>query len=244
MTRKTLRAALLAFFPSLAAAVGPADYVYLPGVTYGEHEIDFKAGSWRAPGDPRLGAASIGYGYGVTQRWFTEFYTKYEHPGGEATRFDAWEWENKFQFTETGEYPIDTGMIVELEHPKNRAEGNELRIGPLFQTEMGKTQLNGNILFARNYSAVTSQPMQAGYQWQVKYRWQPTLEFGMQGFGELGQWNRWAPPAQRTHRLGPALFGKFSLGDGRAIRYNTAWLLGASPTAPSHTFRLQVEYEF
>jgi len=241
--RRLIAGGVLAALPLLAAA-GPADYVYMPGVTYGEHEIDFKSGSWTRPGENKLGAASIGYGYGVTQHWFTEFYGKYEHPAGEATRFDAWEWENKFQLTETGEYPVDIGLIVELEHPNDRSEGNELRFGPLFQTEAGMVQLNGNLLFERHYGAEMTQPMQFGYQWQAKYRWQSRLEFGLQGFGELGQWNHWAPSDQQSHRLGPAVLGKFGLGDRQAIRYNAAWLFGASTGAPGHSVRMQVEYEF
>ena len=47
------------------------------------------------------------------------------------TRIDAFEWENKFQVTEAGEYPVDLGFIVELERPQDRSEGYEMRVGPL-----------------------------------------------------------------------------------------------------------------
>jgi hypothetical protein len=245
MNQRMASAIVLAAFPLCAAAFGPSDYIYLPGVTYGEHEIDFKSGAWKQKsGENPLSASSIGYGYGVTQRWFTELYSKYERPAGETTHFDAWEWENKFQLTETGEYPVDTGLIVELERPKDRGEGYEFRFGPLFQTEIGKVQLNGNLLFERHYRADAAPPMQFGYQWQVKYRWQPKLELGFQGFGELGQWNHWDSAEERSHRIGPAIFGKLALGNRQAIRYNAAWLVGASTSAPSHNLRLQVEYEF
>jgi hypothetical protein len=245
MNPRMASAVVLAAFPLCAVAFGPSDYIYLPGVTYGEHEIDFKSGAWKQKsGENPLTASSIGYGYGVTQRWFTELYSKYERPGGETTHFDAWEWENKFQLTETGEYPVDTGLIVELERPKDRSEGYEVRFGPLFQTEMGKVQVNGNLLFERHYRADAAPPLQLGYQWQVKYRWQPKLELGFQGFGELGQWNHWDSAEERSHRIGPAIFGKLALGNRQAIRYNAAWLVGASTNAPSHNLRLQVEYEF
>jgi hypothetical protein len=245
MKRYVASFVLLAAFSPVTPAVGPADYVFVPSVTYGEHEIDFKAGTWKQKGEEHpLSAASIGYGYGLTQRWFTELYSKYERPGGEGTHFDAWEWENKFALTEPGEYIVDTGLIVELERPKDRTEGYEARFGPLFQTEMGKVQLNGNLLFERHYRAEAASPMQYGYQWQIKYRWQPKLELGLQGFGELGQWNHWDPADQRSHRIGPAVFGRLALGNHQAIRYNAAWLVGASTSAPSHNFRLQVEYEF
>ena len=244
MNRIVILFLLLAAFARSATA-GPADYVFTPAVTYAEHEIDFKYGGWKARGEEkRLNAASIGYGYGVTQNWFTEIYSKYEHPGGEATRFDAFEWENKFALTEPGQYFLDTGFIVEMERPSDRSEGYELRFGPLFQKDLGKVQLNGNLLFERQYRAEVMQPMQFGYQWQAKYRWKPALELGFQGFGEFGPWNHWEPAEQRSHRLGPAVFGRLALGNHQAIRYNAAWLVRASTNAPADNFRMQVEYEF
>ena len=130
---------------------GPADYVYTPTVEYGEKEIDFKAGSARKDSDPRESAASIGFGYGATEWWFTELYVKYKRENDQGTKYDAIEWENKFQLTETGKYPVDIGFLLEIERPNEHAEGWEVKWGPLFQTEFGRIQLNGNLLFERNY---------------------------------------------------------------------------------------------
>jgi hypothetical protein len=44
--------------------------------------------------------------------------------------------------------------------------------------------------------------------------------------------------------MGPAVFGKLDVGQKQAIKYNAAMLFGVSDTAPDHTFRMQVEYEF
>lgn len=244
MKRYTLCLALLcSTTPSVA---GPTDYVYLPNVEYGEREIDFKFGSAKPPGDERVRAASIGFGYGATERWFTEVYLKYKHEAGLGTRFDAVEWENKFQLTETGKYPVDVGFITEFEVPRQRSEGYEFRFGPLLQTEFGRLQLNANLLFERVYrnSDGVAHSTEIGYQWQAKYRLQPEFEFGLQGYGEMGKWNDWDSRAEQNHRLGPAVFGKLPLGRHQAIRYNAAWLLGASSAAPDHSFRLQVEFEF
>jgi len=139
---------------------------------------------------------------------------------------------------------VDVGFLVELERPQDRSEGNELRIGPLFQTEVGKVQLNGNVLFERHVHADAPQHTELGYQWQAKYRSNPGFELGVQGFGEVGPWNHWDPADQRSHRLGPAVFGKLPSGNHQAIRYNAAWLIGASSAAPNHNFRFQVEFEF
>jgi len=223
---------------------GPADYVYTPTVEYGEKEIDFKAGSARKDSDPRESAYSIGFGYGATEWWFTELYVKYKRENDAGTKYDAIEWENKFQLTETGKYPVDMGFLLEIERPNDHAEGWEVKWGPLFQTDVGKIQLNGNLLFERNYRAAFSSDTQFQYQWQAKYRWLPTFEFGLQGFGEMGKWNDWMPKNERIHKAGPAIFGKLPLGDHQAVKYNGAWLFGTSKAAEDHTLRMQVEYEF
>jgi hypothetical protein len=229
---------------SRLCAAGPSDYVYTPTVEYGEREIDFKAGRANTHDADQNSAASLGFGYGAKPHWFTEFYAKYESQGAGPTHFDAWEWENKFQLTETGEYPVDAGFVVELERPQDHDEGYELRFGPLFETEFGKVQLNGNLLFGRNYRAAVSGPMQFGYQWQAKYRWREAFEFGLQGFADVGPWDNWDPGDRQSHRFGPAVFGKLPVGVHKAIRYNAALLLKASSGAPNTTFRMQVEYEF
>jgi len=225
---------------------GAADYVYTPTVEYGEREIDFKAGATSPVVGDRSQGASIGYGYGATEYWFTEVYLKQEREGGDIANIA--EWENKFQLTDTGKYPVDVGLITELEAPLSANAPWEFKIGPLFQTEFGKLQLNGNLLFERAFGK--SDPggfpynTNFSYQWQAKYRWRPVLEYGLQGLGDMGKWNDWNSQADQVHRIGPAVFGKFSLGNRRAIRYNAAWLLGTSSAAPDHTFRMQIEYEF
>ncbi|MGH8753456.1 MAG: hypothetical protein ACREUJ_06220 [Burkholderiales bacterium] len=243
------RVACVVFFaiiPLTAAAGEPDDYVFLPGVTYGEREIEFRLGTFKKAEEGRESAATVGFGYGVTQRWFTEFYFKFQHTDDRGTHYDAWEWENKFQLTETGQYPVDAGFIVEIEKPNDLAGGYQVRLGPLLQTEVGKVQLNTNFLLTQIFGSHSSQRAEYGYQWQAKYRWQPKFEFGFQGFGDVGSWNHWDAIEEPSpqHRMGPAIFGKFALGGRQAIRYNAAFLFLKSNNAPSQNFRAQVEYEF
>ena len=226
-----------------AALADPNDYVFMPAVTYGEREIDFKYGVAGKKDEPTAQAASLGFGYGATDWWFTEFYVKGTRDGAQS-QFDAFEFENKFQLTETGKYPIDVGFIAEFELPHDRSEGNEFRFGPLFQTELDRWQFNFNPLLTNISRAVEDNGTFFDYQWQVKYRWQQALEFGAQGFGDTGRWNRWLPTTEQSHRLGPAVFGKISLGGGQAIVWNAAMLFGITQASPDWNFRMQAEYEF
>ena len=237
-------AAIALGLPAISLA-GPSDYVYVPSVEYGEREIDFKYGTGKPKEDPlRETAASLGFGYGVSQWWFTEAYLKYQKNPGERTKYDAFEWENKFQLTEPNQYAVDLGLITEIEVPRARAEGYELKIGPLFQGDAGPIRWNANLLFERVVHSDAAHVTEMGYQLQAKYALSPGFEIGAQAFGEMGRWNHWEPRDAQIHRAGPAIFGKVKLGGREAIRYNAAWLQGASSAAPRNTFRLQAEFEF
>ena len=129
-----------------SAYAGAADYVYTPTVEYGEREIDFKFGATSPLAGNRAQGASIGFGYGAKEYWFTEVYLKQERDGSAIANLA--EWENKFQLTETGLYPVDIGLITELESPLSANTPWEFKFGPLLQTEFGKLQLNGKYVEA------------------------------------------------------------------------------------------------
>ncbi len=234
----------LAVFSANTAMAEPNDYIRLPTVEFGEREIDFKAGIQRNRDGTTESAHSIGYGIAPRSWWFTEFYGKYAQPAGESTRFDAWEWENRIQLTETGRYPVDLGLLLEIERPRDRAEGYELTFGPLLQTEWGNVQANANLLMRRHLKATEQFDKELLYQLQFKYRYSREFEWGLQAFGNVGQWDHWRPASQQEFKIGPALFGKIKTGTRQAIKWNAAILTGTTSASPRNTLRFQVEYEF
>jgi hypothetical protein len=243
-----LLAAVALALPAISYA-DPDEYVQVPAVEYGEREIDLKYGTREfKDANERESAGSIGFGWGGTPWWFTEAYLKYHKDPGDRTRYDEVEWENKFQLTETNKYPADLGLLVELEIPRAREEGKYIvKMGPLVQFDTGPLRWNTNVFIERAFDARTEEPHETElqYQAQVAYRLPNGMDVGVQAFGDLGKWNDWAPRDEQSHRLGPAVFGKVKLGEGRqAIRYNAAWLFGASKAAADNAFRVQVEYEF
>ncbi len=228
-----------------AALAGPSDYVKSPIVEEGEKEIDFKAGTAKSRDGSRESQYSIGLGYGVNRWWFTEVYAKWHKEPDERHAFDAWEWENKFQLTETGKYPVDVGFLLEIERPRDRSEGYEYRWGPLLQTDItSSVQANLNVLIEKHIRAAEAERAELGYEWQVKYRWRPDFEYGLQGFGDVGPWNHWEPHSEQPHIAGPAIFGRVKVGQKQAIKYNAGLLFGLTNGAPRNTLRLQAEYEF
>ena len=235
---------LICLMSCVIAIAGPDDYIRTPTVEYGEREIDIKIGSQRNTDGSSESATSIGYGFTPKPWWFTEFYAKYAKPPGESQSFDAWELENRFQLTDTGKYPVDVGFLLEIERPKNRAEGYETTYGPLFQAERGKLQGNFNVLIQKHFRATETFDTELHYQMQIKYRNSAQLEWGAQAFGNVGQWDRWNSAAKQEFKVGPALFGKVKTDAKKAIRWNAALLIGTTHATPNTTVRAQVEYEF
>jgi hypothetical protein len=237
-------AALWSLLVALPAFAGPSDYVHTPIVEYGEREIELKGGRARLSDGSHEDAYAVSYGQGVTPWWFTEAYVKFEGATAQPTKAEAVEWENVFQLTETGKYAADVGILLEIERPRDHGEGFELTYGPLLQTEVGRVQLNGNLLFQRHVRATEAFETELHYEWQVKYRWLPAFEPGLQGFGDMGKWDHWAPAAEQSHAVGPALFGRVGLGGHHALRYDAALLFAASAAAPDRTLRFRLEYEY
>jgi len=237
--------ACLSLAPAAPALAGAADYVIPAVVEEGEKEIDFKTGTRKLRDGGRESATSVGFGIAPTARWFTELYAIWHKEAGERHDFDAWEWENRFQLTETGKYPVDVGFLFEIERPKDRSEGYEYRWGPLLQWDFAdRYTANVNVLIEKHIRAAAAEQAELGYQWQVRYRWRPAFEFGLQGFGDVGPWDHWEPRSEQPHVAGPAIFGRFKVGRTQAVKYNAGVLFGLTDGAPRNQLRLQAEYEF
>jgi hypothetical protein len=226
-------------------AADPSVYLLLPTVTQGEREIDLRSG-WGSGGANvnTDKAAGLGFGYGVTQHWFTEVALQYRRAGNGGTEFDAFEWENILQLAEPGEWPVDVGLAVEFERPRNTAEGPGARVGVLFQKEFGMVQANLNLLLGRHIHSTQFQSTTLSYQGQVKYRYSQPFEFGLQAFGNVATVNGSTSYSSETNRIGPVILGKFPLANERSLSYNLGFLLGTTANSPDRTLRVQVEYEF
>ena len=248
MNRSVLWCALLPL-QLLTSAPAHADangYVHLPDVVAGEHEIDLKWGRQQERSGSNGAAGSVGLGYGVNDVWFTEVYGKYVRDPGADTVFDATEWENRFRFTEAGQYPVDVGFLLEIERPTQRADGYEVTLGPLLQTQSGPWQGNLNLLMRDHVRSNTARPRELLYEAQLRYRHQESLDWGLQALGSFGAWQ--SDPASladgRSHRIGPAWFGKLRTGDHTAVVWNAAVLFRVGQGPLGTTLRLQAEYEF
>ncbi|KAF1048467.1 MAG: hypothetical protein GAK35_00270 [Herbaspirillum frisingense] len=207
----------------------------------GQWTLDYKYWNAKRPGSPPVGSPELGIGYGVNARWYTEIYGVTAQTAAQGTRFVSWNWQNDVLLTQ-GEYPFDLALHTDIEQYRAR-DGYGLEWGPALQTEWWRTQFNLNLFFQRDYRVSGGDPTELVYQWQVRQHWRPLFNFGLQGFGELGRWDRWDRREDQSHRLGPAIFGTAYFGK-QFLKYEAAYLIGTNNarSARSVTMRLQLGF--
>jgi hypothetical protein len=209
------------------AEAGPADKVYMPNVEAGATEFELRGG-YQDEGNEQQYVFDVGRG--VNARWFTELASEYEKAPGADGEFESLEWENIFQLTEPGQYWLDVGLFAEYEHALDDGP-DEIVIGPLLQKDFGRVQANFDPLVERQVGSGAKDRFEYRYAAQLKWRYNPRFEPGLQAFGE-----------ESAHRVGPAFFGQWHSA-GHELKYDAAVLFGIGSEAADLTVRFQFEYE-
>ena len=241
--KKILALTALMLCMHAAVAVTPGYYVISTYDEEDETSLDFYFWNVKAPNSPAVDSPEIAVGHGVTSRWFTELYASDIHTESGGTMYSSMAWENDYMLTQ-GQYPVDVALHTMVTHYQNANTGTGFEFGPVLQADIDYLQLNGNLFFERDYEAAQANSMQMKYQWQAKYRWKPAFAFGLQGFGELGDWRDWSPLAEQSHRIGPALFTTVRRVGGQEFKLEAAYLFGKIFDKEAKTFTLRAHYEF
>ena len=221
--------------PVRYADAGGPDTIYSPHVEQGEWELEYKGrylyGPDRDGASQRETQNKVALGYGPTSHWWTELYAEREATPERGDHWSAFEWENRFQLTEPGQYWLDLGAIAELERARP-GKGKEARVGLLMEKDIDRTTLTVNWLIGRTFGDGASSHWEQDYRAQWAWRWRlearPLLQ--LQGDGDSAY-------------AGPGIAGKLRIGAQR-VGYHLAWLHRLGGDVTPHALRLQVELEF
>lgn len=215
-----------------AQAIEP-DTVYSPRVEQGEWELEYKGRYFhdRDSDEHRQAQHKLALGYGATSFWWTELYAEYEHTPGSGGGWSAFEWENRFQFTEPGQYWADFGALVELErtHP---GTGKEVRVGLLLEKDIAETTLTVNWLVGKTFASEESSTWEQQYRAQWAWRYRPEFQPLLQWQGD-----------EHSTYAGPGIAGKIRIVREH-LGYHLTWLRRISGDTPANAVRVQLEYEF
>jgi len=235
---------LLAMTPTSAQA---GYKVYYPTVEKGETELELRG--YVTFDEDRSQRNEQGYklgiGHGFTDWWFTELYAEVAR-APESSNYDveAYEWENLFRLTEPGKYWADFGFLAEYSHARESSDPNKWELTPIMQKQFGNRLATLNITFERETGKNASDEWELEYAWQYKWLGNPALEFGLEGFGHVGEVTHWDDSADQRHNLGPAIFGKIKSDSRHAWKYKVGVLFGVTPATPAVVLNGILEYEF
>jgi len=225
---------------SACALAGPADKVYRPIVEKGETEIEVRGGYFDLADEADEYAWVTDFGYAFTNSWKSELVFEYEGETGEGAGPEAVEWENLIVLTEQGKHWADVGLLIEAEHTFSSAP-EEFKLGLLLEKEIGPTIADLNLIAVREFGDEASDETELEYRWQLKWRGNEQLEWGVQGFGGLGSFEHFGD--ETGHSIGPAIFGVTRLANGNKVAYDAAVLGGLNDNAPDLTIRFNLEFE-
>jgi hypothetical protein len=209
----------------------------------GQKSVDFKYWNADYNNRPNVSSPEIGFGYGVTSRWYTELSAVWIRVHGRLDKLSGLEWQNDYMLTQ-GQYPFDLALHTQVSRSDSRPHSYGVEIGPVLQTEIVRTQFNFNVFFQHEFHNDEPGETELAYQWQIKQRWKSWLQPGVQGFGEVGKWNDWLPRSKQSHRAGPAVFGSRDVGPNQELKYEAAWLVGRNSGRTARSFTMRVQYIF
>ncbi|MFZ0692948.1 MAG: hypothetical protein WAN51_02155 [Alphaproteobacteria bacterium] len=239
--------------------VGPgtarADFkVWTPDVNQGELAIENVGDLGFDPNRNKTGEQSYTAEteYGVSPWWQTELEFEFERDPGpnQATNFSQLTSENLFQFTERGEYWLDTGFFAEYGQSMLKGNPNETTFGPVLRKDFWGLSNSVNLFIEKDLGAHASGRPQFQWAWETRIdAWEAsvgrhfTIEPGFQYYGVPGQIGHFANWSDQDNRAGPQLFGKlFNIGPG-TLEWNGGMLFGLTAAVPKFTPRWQLEYE-
>ncbi|MCX4191202.1 hypothetical protein [Methylophaga sp. OBS1] len=202
------------------------DKVYHPYVQPLEREVE-----WRMVAADGDHLQRLGIGQSLNDRVFVEGYLLAVEEG-DTFRLEGYELETRIQLTEQGEYPVDWGMLVELEKAHHQDEW-ELATALLMEKQWGRWVGAANFWLEYEWGNQIKDEFETAVALQTRYRLSPEFEPAIEFYG-----------GENTRALGPVAMGDIRFGPGKKLHWETGILLGLSKKTPDATLRLLAEYEF
>lgn len=221
---------LISVGPALA---DPGYYLLTPYSQAQQWALDLRYWTVKSPREQATLWPELGLRYGFDSRWTSEVLASFIGNSFRDQTLSSLNWQNAYLLTQ-GQYPFDLAIHTQVIH--ERGEGNSLELAPVFQTDVGMTQVNVNVVLEHTWPSTDG--TQLKYQWQALQRLQPGLRVGLQGFGELGRWDHWSD--RQSHRAGPVLH----MGLMGKVDLQAAYLWGTTYGSRGDMFSAQLLLPF
>lgn len=239
-------ALLLALYTVNANA---ASTVKSPNVTKGEAEVEIQSSVTNDDEKSKDGEyeMKIGMGYGFTDHWFMEIESEWKHAPEDRIRHETVAIENRFQILPQGEYMLDLGLYTEYEIGTRKGSSDQITLGPIFRTDIGKFRITANPFISTEIGANSKDAPSFEYGMQALYRLHDAFTPGLELFGKTGELIASKRLPDQEHQIGPYFEGSTpanSIGLPGEFGYEFGALFGLTRGTVDETYKIKLEYQF
>lgn len=201
--------------------------------TKGAYQID-------AHDDEDAWGGEVVVGYGVTSWWHSELGFEFSGHQDEDTDVSALVFENIFQLTPHGTWPVDVG--IKIDYAKSLlGEADEIGAKLLLEKEIGQFTNISNIGIAREIGEDSGDDNEYNFAYGLSYNVNETFAIGGEWHSDFGTLENDSDDFdEQSHRVGPVAYGEI----GHGVHYETGVLFGVSDEAPDAEIKAVLEYEF
>jgi len=243
LSKQAAAVAFMALVCTCGKAAFALDEIYSPNVEYRELSLEYNGSRTIDTHSNKNNAQEGEFALeaGLTPWWEVETSLGFSKDPDNANKLDDIEIENRFQFTEPGEYWLDSGMLVAVDFSTQSHISDSVETKLLLQKDFGKFTTIANIGFDQNVgknSAHTGGPDYVVLA-NTRYRYNEYFQPGVEIQSDLGQGRELGRFNDQEHYIGPAIYGKL-FGH---FNYQAGYFFGVSDAAAETAARVLVEYE-
>jgi hypothetical protein len=227
----------------VTALAGP--HVYSLELTQREWEFETRLDRTNDRDREKNGAESVAFDLGYTpfSFWKIEIENQWARDPGEKLKYDSIAVENLFQFTETGEYWLDSGFFVEYERVSQRGDHDSVTFGPVLQKEWGPIVTKLNLFFSREIGSGADTAFNVDYRAQTYLQFSPSFRTGIELYGEPGPIDHLKKLDEQRLRAGPVVLGTVPIPKVGKFKYELAYVFGLNNVSERGTLRGLFEFE-
>ena len=242
-TRCYVRLAIIstAFSLWMCPAAEATNKVSSPDVTQGRTEFEYRGGyDWdETASKDHIDQHKFVANYGITDRWRIEVKTDLASNGTERD-WTFFELANRFQINKDDS--VWPKLSVQANYKFSLQDNTADRLGGtvLASKDTGPFTHVTNLNFENELGPHAHAGTDFNLGWKTKYRYQPSLEPGVEFYADFGKVIGPVPAGAKKYSLGPVLYGALT----PRVKYEIGLLAGISAAAPDARLKTIITYGF